>query len=107
MSAKKADHVASKRRRDREVRAAVDVMFEALSHIQASLETSSEEKRRASYRKFKEALYDRFDHLIEQERAAMEEGIPEDETASQTEGGADGDDEETLEKLWPAVARNA
>lgn len=54
---------------DRELRAAIDVMFEALSHIQASVNASEPEGREKEYRMFKEALYERFDHLLEQEYA--------------------------------------
>lgn len=52
-----------------ELRAAVDVMFEALSHIQASINVAEPEEREKHYRMFKEALYERFDHLLEQRRA--------------------------------------
>ena len=48
-----------------EVRAAVDVMFEALSHIQASLGADTEEERVQTYHKFKEALYERFELAVE------------------------------------------
>jgi hypothetical protein len=101
-----------------EVRAAVDVMFEALSHIQASLETTSEEKRVESYRRFKEALYERFEYIVEERRQA-----PEAEEAPAMNGHAaaepadrpapngavlegDDDGEDTLEKLWPTIAKN-
>lgn len=102
-----ADPVARQRQRDHEMRAAVDVMFEALSHIQASLETSSEEKRMESYRKFKEALYDRFEHLLEEQRPSPDgqpaqvggTDTPTDAVLEETEEG------DTLEKLWPAIAK--
>jgi len=54
---------------DRELRAAVDVMFEALSHIQASINASEPEAREKQYQTFKEALYERFEHLLEQKYA--------------------------------------
>lgn len=99
-----------------EVRAAVDVMFEALSHIQASLETASPDQREASYRRFKEALYDRFEHEIERRReaaaeaAAVDGDMPRGDGASGSvpepaaDEGAD-DEDDTLEKLWPTVSR--
>ncbi len=108
-----ADPVARQRQRDRELRAAVDVMFEALSHIQASLETSTEEKRMESYKKFKEALYDRFEHLVEEREAAAQEttygAAHADSGEAQNEPTLDDSDEEddTLEKMWPAVAEKA
>jgi hypothetical protein len=40
-------------------------MFEALSHIQASMETSSEEARREAYGNFKAALYQRLEQAVE------------------------------------------
>ncbi len=101
---------------DFETRVAIDVMFEALSHIQASIDASSEKERVESYRKFKEALYERYDHLLEKRR---EEEIstgangtdPSLETVKENghaddrrpEEAADGD-EDTLGKLWPAVS---
>jgi hypothetical protein len=96
------DPVARERTRDRELRAAVDVMFEALSHIQASLEASSEEKRVQSYRKFKEALYERFDHLVEEYEDEDRAGAVLQERASA--GAESENDEDTLEKLWPDIA---
>jgi hypothetical protein len=108
-----------------ETRAAIDVMFEALSHIQASLEESSEEARRQSYRDFKNALYRRFEQVVEDRQARKKHGVGSQEqqgppadaplsgnaTASvngtsktplsAVDGeGADG----TLEKLWPTIA---
>jgi len=108
-----------------ETRAAIDVMFEALSHIQASLEQSSEEARSQSYRNFKNALYRRFEQVVEDRQASKKHGVgsqgqqeapagaPLAENAdasvngtsapplSATDGeGAGG----TLEKLWPTIA---
>ena len=94
------DPVARERSRDRELRAAVDVMFEALSHIQASLEASSEEKRVQSYRTFKEALYERFEYLVEEYETEDRAGA-----VDRADAGAESEDEEdTLEKLWPDIA---
>lgn len=96
------DPVARERSRDRELRAAVDVMFEALSHIQASLEASSEEKRVQSYRTFKEALYERFEYLVDEYEDEDRAGAVLQERA---DAGAESEDEEdTLEKLWPDIA---
>jgi hypothetical protein len=97
------DPVARERSRDRELRAAVDVMFEALSHIQASLEASSEEKRVESYRTFKEALYERFEYLVEEYEEGDQDPMPQKRSDAGDEGASDeGDD--TLEKLWPEIA---
>lgn len=98
---------------DFETRVAIDVMFEALSHIQASIDASSEKERVESYRKFKEALYERYEHLLEQRReenvsngadpsleTVEENGHAEDR---QPEEATD-DDEDTLGKLWPAIS---
>jgi len=98
-----SDPVARERTRDRELRAAVDVMFEALSHIQASLEASSEEKRVQSYRKFKEALYERFEHLVDEYEEEDRAGAVLQEPAK-AGGGSEDEDEDTLEKLWPDIA---
>lgn len=116
------DPVSDRRSRgdshDFETRVAIDVMFEALSHIQASIDASSEKERVESYRKFKEALYERYEHLLEQRREekvpagvngtdpsfeiemATENGHADDREAEQ---GSDGD-EDTLGKLWPAIS---
>ena len=59
----------SRTQNGRELRAAVDVMFEALSHIQASINASEPEAREKQYQTFKEALYERFEHLLEQKYA--------------------------------------
>lgn len=77
-----------------ETRAAIDVMFEALAHIQASLETSSEEAREASYRNFKQALYRRYGQVLEDRQA---EGAPQQAPQAAPEPsvsvpGADGAD---------------
>jgi hypothetical protein len=112
MSSNKLDPVMRDRNLDIEVRAAIDVLFEALSHIQASLEETSEDKRVKSYRKFKEALYDRFEYLVEQRSEVVNGGSPGGDGAATQEGitvespskpESDGDD--TLEKLWPAIAK--
>ena len=96
-SADQVDPVARQRSRDRELRAAVDVMFEALSHIQASLETASKEKRAQSYRTFKEALYERFEHVVEK----REESVADIADLSGESNESNEDD--TLQKLWPGV----
>jgi hypothetical protein len=118
------DPVARERDQRRELRAGIDVIFEALSHIQASLETSSEEDREKSYRTFKKALYDRLEHLIEKRRkedifpeesqveTATENGAAKQAGPSTKEGipgesgtaGQDNSDADTLEKLWPTPA---
>lgn len=99
------DPVTRDRNRDVEMRAAVDVMFEALSHIQASLETKSEEKRVKSYRKFKEVLYDRFEYLIEQRKDRSSEPGSASQEGAALESGSEPSEDDTLEKLWPAIAR--
>lgn len=102
-----------------ETRAAIDVLFEALAHIQASQETSSEEARAEAYRNFKQALYTRFEYLKKERYAAAAEGrspedAQDDEAASSLDGSAvqDGEEEqgraagktdETLQKFWPAI----
>ncbi len=115
-----------------ETRAAIDVMFEALSHIQASLEQSSEEARSQSYRNFKNALYRRFEQVVEDRQATKQHdlGSQERQGISQKQKGApegaplsgnatasvngtsktplsatDGEGAGgTLEKLWPTIA---
>lgn len=79
---------------NREIRSFIDVTFEALSHIQASLETNSEEKRAQAYRKFKESLYDRFEYLLEKRKNDIHEKPFNDGTM---------DKDDTLEKLWPKI----
>ena len=104
-----------------ETRAAIDVLFEALAHIQASQETSSEEARAEAYRNFKQALYTRFEYPKEKRyAAAAEERSPEDaqneaaSSASSLDGSAVSDgkevqrrdagtSKETLQKFWPAI----
>jgi hypothetical protein len=71
----------------RELRAAVDVMFEALSHIQASINASEPEAREKQYQTFKEALYERFEHLLEQKYAL--DASSGDATASGDAASAD------------------
>jgi hypothetical protein len=101
-----------------ETRAAIDVLFEALAHIQASQETSSEEARAEAYRNFKQALYTRFEYLKEERYAAAAEGrspedAQDDDAASSLDGpaAAEGEEQdldagksdETLQKFWPAI----
>jgi hypothetical protein len=101
-----------------ETRAAIDVLFEALAHIQASQETSSEEARAEAYRNFKQALYTRFEYLKEERYAVATEGrapedAQEDDAASSLDGPAApegeeqdldaGKSDETLQKFWPAI----
>ena len=104
MSTNQFDPVTRDRDRNVEMRAAVDVMFEALSHIQASLETTSEEKRVESYRTFKEALYDRFEYLVDQRKEQPVDSGPAGDQAGAVleETATDEDEDDTLEKLWPA-----
>jgi hypothetical protein len=98
--------------------AAIDVLFEALAHVQASQETSSEEARAEAYRNFKQALYTRFEYLKEERYAAAAEGrspedAQEDDAASSLDGpaAAEGEEQdldagksdETLQKFWPAI----
>ncbi len=96
-----------------ETRVAIDVMFEALSHIQASIDASTEEERVESYRKFKEALYERYEHLLEERREeqtdrALEAAVNGNGHAEDRPAGSgsksDNDGEDTLGKLWPAVS---
>ena len=108
-----------------ETRAAIDVMFEALSHIQASLEQSSEEARSQSYRSFKNALYRRFEQVVEdrqamkqsrlvsqeKEDASVDDSVSQDATTSVNGkrenrlSATDGEHTDgTLEKFWPAIA---
>jgi hypothetical protein len=96
-----------------ETRAAIDVMFEALSHIQASIDASTEKERVESYRKFKEALYARYEHLLEKRRGehvevtlekqtngnGRAEDRPAKEDAEDSDAGSD-----TLGKLWPTIS---
>jgi hypothetical protein len=101
---------------DFETRVAIDVMFEALSHIQASIDASSDEEERVkSYRRFKEALYERYEHLLEKRReegtatSANEddpalEKMNENGQVDDREAAKGADDEDTLGKLWPAVS---
>ena len=102
-----------------ETRAAIDVLFEALAHIQASQETSSEEARAEAYRNFKQALYTRFEYLKNERYAAAAEGrspedAQDDDAASsldrsdvrdeeEDQGRAAGQSDETLQKFWPAI----
>lgn len=84
---------SSAERRDQEIRAAVDVMFEALSHIQASLESRSGEDHVQSYQKFKEALYERFEHAVDrrrEEKPTFERHEEKQETISQTDPSPNG-----------------
>jgi len=111
-----------------ETRAAIDVMFEALSHIQASLEQSSEEARSQSYRSFKNALYRRFEQVVEDRQASKPEvsqkqtnapvdpALSTDADVKNANGSANGAREDhssvtdkentdgTLEKLWPTIS---
>jgi hypothetical protein len=88
-----------------ETRAAIDVMFEALAHLQASMETASENQRAQAYRRFKDALYSRFDYLVEERRGDAEGGDEPD--VDGTLDPSEGDSEEaTLEKYWPTIAKN-
>lgn len=113
-----------------ETRAAIDVMFEALSHIQASLEQSSEEARSQSYRSFKNALYRRFEQVVEdrqamkrkkpvskeQKNAPVDPALSQDADVKNADVSANGAREDclsvpdkgnsdgTLEKLWPTIS---
>lgn len=74
MEAEIHEETSRRKRQSEEVRAAIDVMFEALSHIQASIDTNSEEERVQTYRKFKEALYERFEHAVGEARQERPSG---------------------------------
>lgn len=105
-----------------ETRAAIDVLFEALAHIQASQESSSEAARAESYRNFKQALYTRFQYLKEERYnigsapeespdppdtgASMEEESTGQSSAAPNAGGSRAADgaEDTLQKFWPAIS---
>ena len=115
---------------EEETRAAIDVMFEALSHIQASLEQSSEEARSQSYRSFKNALYRRFEQVVEdrqamkrkrpvsheQKNAPVDPALSTDADVQNADVSANGAREDylsvpdkentdgTLEKLWPIIS---
>lgn len=99
-----------------ETRVAVDVMFEALSHIQASIDASTEEERVESYRKFKDALYARYEQLLEKRRAEQFDPVLEKRTngkgraedRSPKEDGEEKDDgSDTLGKLWPTISNKS
>ncbi len=99
---------ATRSERDLEVRAAVDVMFEALSHIQASLQDTSAEEHRQAYRTFKEALYDRFEHLIEKRQEERRGQYAEPTISNEAANGStdpDASDEEDgpSKTLWPTI----
>ena len=93
----------------REVRAAIDVMFEALSHIQASINADDREDRERQYRLFKEALYERFEQAVEdwkeealdrKVRSSAPNGNVEESVAT----GKASKDGDTLETLWPEAS---
>jgi hypothetical protein len=100
-------------------------MFEALSHIQASLEQSSEEARSQSYRRFKNALYRRFEQVVEDRQASKQQKpVSQEQTnapvepalATDADRPANGTRKDhlsvtdventdgTLEKLWPTIS---
>jgi hypothetical protein len=89
----------SRTQNGRELRAAVDVMFEALSHIQASINASEPEAREKQYQTFKEALYERFDHLLEQRYSDATSGTPT------TSGDAASENARTAEEDTPSGER--
>jgi hypothetical protein len=89
----------SRNQNGRELRAAVDVMFEALSHIQASINASEPEAREKQYQTFKEALYERFDHLLEQRYSDAASGDPT------TSGDAASEDARAAEEDTPSGER--
>jgi hypothetical protein len=115
---------------EEETRAAIDVMFEALAHIQASMEESSEEARKRAYTNFKKALYRRFEQTLEDrsrsgsletrgdgapgasappaERGANETtpagSSSADEPGPTLETTDSDSDEDTLEKFWPSIS---
>lgn len=82
-------------------------MFEALSHIQASVEASSEEDREASYETFKEALYERFDHILENEQSTFDAPSTRSRTpdGKRDAGPESPEAKDKFQKLWPAIAR--
>lgn len=112
MSSDRLDPVTRDRDRNIEMRAAIDVLFEALSHIQASLEEAPENERMESYRTFKEALYKRFEYLIEKRGEPLSgsesggDGAAGAETGETMHGAPElTEKDDTMEKLWPAIAK--
>jgi len=85
----------------RETRIAIDVLFEALAHVQASFERGSEDERAESC-----ALYKRYEYLLDQESDLdvpsqaddAPDAVPDASSADASPSG-----EGTLEKLWPDV----
>ena len=71
-----------------ELRASVDVLFEALAHIHASLEGETPDEHEAVYRQFKRALYERYDHALAQRRK-RNRGVSDDPEAQAEETGAE------------------
>jgi len=70
-----------------ELRASVDVMFEALAHIHASLEGDTPDEHEAVYRQFKRALYERYDHALEQRRKEERDVSADPEAEGAETGG--------------------
>jgi hypothetical protein len=65
LEAERHEETGHQKHQSEEIRATINVKFEALSHIQTSIDASSEEERVQTYRKFKEALYECFKHADE------------------------------------------
>lgn len=82
-------------------------MLEALSHIQASVVASSGEGHAASYRTFREALYERFDHISEHEHSTFDGlSIGARMPDGKREAGPESPEaKDKFQKLWPAIAR--
>lgn len=78
-------------------RAALDVLFEAVSFIQSSLTEGDPAERGAAYNQFKDALYRRLDETVDDLRA--------DHQSAPSAGPAEPTPEpRTLSELWPHVA---
>ena len=71
----------SHKNRSIELRASFDVMFEALAHIQASLEGTTPEEHEVVYRKFKRALQERYEHALAQRREGAGSVDPDTQSA--------------------------
>jgi hypothetical protein len=68
-----------------ELRASVDVMFEALAHIQASLTGSTPDEHESAYQQFKRALYDRYEHALARRREGAVPAAPRSQSDEQDE----------------------
>lgn len=81
--------------------AALEVLFEALAHIQASFESESEDRRAETYRLFKDALLKRYEYLLNERMNAdaSDTVMPSPEPRDDVRG------DDTLNKLWPEISK--